>query len=157
MAEQWWGCPGGRQALHALGLARRLGRTLLVSPGAMVISSRYLHLGTAPVPDADLVPKSPASSFGILCMAKRWGRQLPAHRLCSTHVLGWLSQSQGLSGCSTSPRLSLFAKHAQTREAGDERCAWCHTATWEQKAAVLKAILAAQRQARRAGKFCLVW
>ena len=109
----------------------------LASPGAKTISSRYLQLGTAPVPAADLVPNGPVSRFGILYVAKRWGRQLPAHRPCSTCVLGWLSQNQGLPGCSTSPRPSLFAKHEQTRETGEERCAQCHTATWEQKAAVL--------------------
>ena len=109
----------------------------LASPGAKAIPSRHLQLGTAPVPDADLMPNGLVSSFGILCMAKRWGKQPPAHRPCSAHVLGWLSQSQGLPGCSTSPRPSQFAKHAQTREAGKERCAQCHTATWKQKAEVL--------------------
>lgn len=107
------------------------------SPGAKAISSRYLQLGTAPVPDTDLVPNGPVSRFGSHCMTKRWGKQLPAYRLCSARVLGWLSQSQGLPGCSTSPKLSLFAKYTQTREAGEERCVQCHRATWEQKAAVL--------------------
>lgn len=141
MAERWLGCPGGRWVLSVLGLAKKWGRTLLVQPlaslGAKAISSRYLQPGTAPVPDVDLMPNSPVSRFGILCMTKRWGRQLPAHRPCSARVLGWLSQSQGLPGCSTSPRLSLLAKHAQSREAGEERCAQCHTATLEQKASVL--------------------
>lgn len=123
MAARWWGCVGGRHALGALGLVRRLGRTLLVqslaSPGAKIISSRYLQLGIAPAPDADLMPSGPASSFGILFMAKRCGSCQPTSHAV---LVSWdgFSRAKG-SQNAPSPHLPcLPSMHRPERQEGKD-------------------------------------